>query len=243
MAKPHKDKDRRAVLEQMRRDQQRAEKRRTYLVIAGCLVVALVIVGAAAVPLIKQKRASAGALGDIGAAATAAGCRPLVKKAANGNQEHKQEGTAITYPDAPPAFGPHYPVTAPFARKFYTASDRPAVPYLVHNLEHGYTLLWYDDTVAKSSDQLAQVKAIASKFEGSQKLTAKFIAVPWTSKDGKAFPSGTHVALSHWSTQKDPTDISKQQGVWQYCARPSGAVVKSFMKQFPYTDSPESQAM
>jgi hypothetical protein len=243
MAKPKKDKDRRAVIEQMRRDQQRAEKRRTYLVIAACAVVALVIVGAAAVPLIKQTRASSGALGDLGAAAKSAGCRPLVKKPANGNQEHKQEGTVITYPDAPPAFGPHYPVTAPFARKFYTASDRPAVPYLVHNLEHGYTLLWYDDTVAKNSDELAAVKGIASKFEGSQKLTAKFIAVPWTAKDGKSFPAGTHVALSHWSTQNDPTDISKQQGVWQYCARPSGSVVKSFMKQFPYTDSPESQAM
>ena len=243
MAKPKKDKDRRAVIEQMRRDQQRAEKRRTYLVIAACVVVALVIVGAAAVPLLRQKRANSGALGDLGVAAKAAGCQPLVKKKANGNQQHEQEGTAITYPDAPPAFGPHYPVTAPFSRKFYTSSDRPTVPYLVHNLEHGYTLLWYDDTVAKSSGDLATVKAIASKFQDSQKQTAKFIAVPWTSKDGKAFPKGTHVALSHWSTQKDPTDVSKQQGVWEYCARPSGAVVKSFMKAYPYSDSPEPQAM
>ena len=49
----------------------------------------------------------------------------------------------------------------------------------MHNLEHGYTLLWYDDTVAKNTDQLAVVKAIAAKFEGT-KLTDKFIALPWT---------------------------------------------------------------
>ena len=42
MAKP-KDKDRRAVVEQMRREQQRSEKRRTRLIIAACAVVALAI--------------------------------------------------------------------------------------------------------------------------------------------------------------------------------------------------------
>ena len=164
------------------------------------------------------------------------------QKKANGNQDHKPEGTPITYADAPPAFGPHYPVTAPFERKFYTASDRPQIEYVVHNLEHGYSLLWYDDTIAKNSDQLAVVKAIAKKYEGT-KLTDKFIALPWTAKDGKAFPKGTHVALTHWSAGGDPADVSKQQGIWQYCGKPSGAVVQKFTKDYPYTDSPEPQAM
>ena len=73
----------------------------------------------------------------------------------------------------------------------------------MHNLEHGYSLLWYDDTIADSSDQLAVVQAIAEKFEGT-KLTDKFIALPWTSDDGKAFPEGTHVALTHWSAGGEP---------------------------------------
>ena len=89
----------------------------------------------------------------------------------------------------------------------------------MHNLEHGYSLLWYDATIADDSDQLAVVQAIAAKYEGT-KLTDKFIALPWTSEDGKAFPKGTHVALTHWSAGGDPTDVSKQQGVWQYCAKP-----------------------
>ena len=240
--KSTKDRDRRAVVEQMRRDQKKAERRRTIVVIAVCVVVALVIVGLAEIPLLKQNKLTSGDLASIGASEKAAGCQPVLKKKATGNQDHKPEGTPITYPDAPPAFGPHYPVTAPFERKFYTASDRPQIEYVVHNLEHGYSLLWYDDTIAKNSDELAVVKAIAKKYEGT-KLTDKFIALPWTAKDGKAFPKGTHVALTHWSAGGDPTDVSKQQGIWQYCGQPSGAVVQKFMQDYPYTDSPEPQAM
>src|SRR3954466_1766221 len=214
MAKSTKGRDRRAVVEQLRRDQQRAERRRTIVVIAVCVVVALVIIGLAAIPRIRQNKLNAGALGDIGVARSAAGCQPLVKKQATGNQEHKPEGTVIDYTDSPPAFGPHWPAPAPFSRKFYTADDRPELETLVHNLEHGYNLLWYDDTVAKNGDELASVKAIAKKFGGT-KLSDKFIALPWTDKDGPAFPSGAHIALTHWSAGRDPGDPTKQQGIWQ----------------------------
>ena len=242
MAKSSKDTDRRAVVEALRRDQQRGERRRTYAVIAACAVVALVIIAAGAYPLLKQNRITSGALAQVGTAADKAGCQDIITKPAAGNQDHKPIGTQIFYPDAPPAFGAHYPQPASFDRKFYTAADRPQLEYLVHNLEHGYTLLWYDDTVAKNADELAVVKAIASKFEG-RKLSDKFIAVPWTSKDGKPFPNGAHIALTHWSVGKDPADPKKQKGVWQYCAQPSGAVVSAFVKDYPFSDSPEPQAM
>jgi hypothetical protein len=35
----------------------------------------------------------------------------------------------------------------------------------------------------------------------------------------------------------------KQVGVWQYCGAPSGEVVDQFVKDYPYTDSPEPGAM
>jgi hypothetical protein len=240
MAKSTKDRDRRAVLEQMRRDQRRAERRRTVLVLSACVLVGAVIIGAAAFSLLRQDRLAGGSLASIGASERAAGCRPILKRPATGNQEHKPIGTRIHYPDSPPADGPHYPTPAPFGRTFYTADDRPQLEYLVHNLEHGYTLLWYDPSVADDKDSLAEVRAIASKFEGN-KLTDKFIAVPWTAADGKPFPQGTHLALTHWSTGGDPTDTSKQRGVWEYCKRPSGDAVQSFTKAYPYSDSPEPQ--
>ena len=40
----------------MRREQKRAERRRTIIVITACAVVALVIIGLAAVPLLKQSK-------------------------------------------------------------------------------------------------------------------------------------------------------------------------------------------
>jgi hypothetical protein len=241
MAKSTKDKDRRAVVEEMRKQQQRAEKRRTRTIFIACAVVALVIVGLGAYPLIKQNQAQAGDLETLGVAAGQADCQDIVKKGAEGNNDHREIGSAIPYPDAPPAFGPHYPQTAGFERKFYSQSDRQDLPYYVHNLEHGYNLLWYDQTVADDTDQLAAVKAIASKFENGDDLTNKFIALPWTEEDGKAFPGGAHVALTHWYA--DPSDLTKQEGVWQYCGKPSGEVVAKFVEDYPYTDSPEPNAM
>jgi hypothetical protein len=240
MAKP-KDKDRRAVVEQMRREQKRPVKRRTTAIIVACAVVALAIVAIPAYQVFKQEKAAAGELTTIGVPADKAGCQDIITKSAEGNNDHREEGSTIIYPDAPPAFGPHYAQPASFSRKYYAIGDRPAVSYLVHNLEHGYNILWYDQTVADNADQLAAVKAIASKFEG-KKLTDKFIAAPWTDKDGKAFPGGAHVALTHWSMGDDPSGKS-QVGVWQYCQRPSGEVVSEFVKKYPYTDSPEPTAM
>jgi hypothetical protein len=238
VGKSSKSTDRRAVVEQMRRDQRRAEKRRTYAVVAACVAVGLVIIGMGAYPLLKQRQEAAASLDSLGVQASQAGCQDPVTKPANGTANHKPEGTKIFYPDAPPAFGPHYPQPAPMSRKFYTAQDRPDVEYLVHNLEHGYSILWYDEKVAGSSAELKAVKAVAGKFQGTTDMHDKFIAAPWTGGDGKPFPSGQHVALTHWSVGggKD------QKGVWQYCARPSGAVVGAFVHKYPYTDSPEPTA-
>jgi hypothetical protein len=240
MAKP-KDKDRRAVVEQMRREQQRSEKRRTRLIIAACAVVALAIIAVPAWQVFQQEQAAAGDLVTLGVAADEAGCQDIETKSAEGSNDHRPEGEQIPYPDAPPAFGPHYNVTAGFARKFYSGTDRPELEKLVHNLEHGYTILWYDESIADNSDDLAAVKAIGAKFEGDE-LSDKFIVAPWTEEDGKAFPDGSHVALTHWSMGDDP-EGKKQVGVWQYCAAPSGEVVSDFVKDYPYSDSPEPGAM
>ena len=111
-----------------------------------------------------------------------------MKKKATGNQEHKPEGTPITYPDAPPAFGPHYPVTAPFERKFYTTSDRPQIEYVVHNLEHGYTLLWYDDDDRQELRPARRWSRPSPRSSQGPKLTDKFIALPWTLEGRQVLP-------------------------------------------------------
>ncbi len=242
MAKPAKT-DRQAVIEQIRSKQKGAEKRRGLAIVGVCVVIALLIIGAAAYQPLKQwwelRQFEKVDLSGIGAPASA--CDDVITKKATGNQDHVPSGTPVTYDDAPPAFGPHWNeagvAPAPMDRKLYT-DDRPAVESLVHNLEHGYTILWYDDTVADDGDQMLELRGISDKLAGTSNFRTKFIAAPWTSDDGKAFPDGQHVALTHWTSEGD-----KQQGVWQYCSATSGEALQQFMLDYPYTDSPEPGAM
>lgn len=244
--KAGREAERRAVLDQIRRDEQRAERRRTWAIIGACALVGLVIIGLGAYPLIQDKltadKLEATDLSSIGADAEAAGCQPVRTAKATGSAVHKPEGEKLFYPDAPPASGPHFAVAAPMERKFYTSEDRPELGYLVHNLEHGYNVLWYDETVADDEDLLADVEAIAGKFPGTSTLENKFIAAPWTAEDGEAFPDEAHVALTHWSLGGTNGNPEGQQSIWQFCAAPSGEAVAEFVKDYPYSDSPEPNA-
>ncbi|GAB2754104.1 DUF3105 domain-containing protein [Nocardioides pakistanensis] len=241
MAKASKGNDRRAVVEQLKREQQRAEKKRTIAMIVAASLVALVIIGAGAYPLLKQDKLADEELGALGVSADAASCTDPVAVKAEGNNDHRPLGSDLPYDQSPPAAGPHYPDWATLERKFYTAQDRPELGRLVHNLEHGYNILWYDETIAEDSDKLAQVKAIAQKFEG-ESYENKFIAAPWTAEDGEPFPDGAHIALTHWSMGGTNGNPEGQHGITQYCGEPSGEVVSTFVEDYPYTDSPEPGA-
>jgi hypothetical protein len=244
VAKTQKSADRRAVVEQLRREQKRQERRRGLVVLGAAVAVGALILGFAVWQALKAESTSNRALPDIGSSPSAAGCQKILTKPATGNQVHDPVGQKILYPDAPPADGPHWGnyLTGAEIRKFYSTADRPPVERLVHSLEHGHTILWYDKTIADSSEQLADVQAIAKKFPSTTDPTDKFIAAPWTSADGKAFPGGAHIALTHWSMGGTNGNPKGQQGVWEYCSKVSGAAVQDFMAKYPYTDSPEPTA-
>ncbi len=237
--------DRQAKIDAIRSQQKGSERRRGLVIVGVCVVVAVLIVGAAAYQPIKDwwdQRAYADvALSDIGAAASA--CQDVTTKTASGNQDHVDPGTDIPYEDAPPAFGTHYNVWDDIDRKFYSAGDRPDVGELVHNLEHGYTLLWYDESIATDAQAMDDLRGISSKFTDNSNFRNKFKVVPWTSDDGDAFPDGQHIALTHWSVGGDNDPSGEQTGIWQYCSAPSGAALEQFMKDYPYTDSPEPDAI
>jgi hypothetical protein len=246
--------DRQAVIDEIRRKQKGSERRRGFAIVGVCGLVAVLIVAAAAYrPIMNWKdlrKFKHLELSSIGAPASS--CDKVTTKKADGNQQHVPQGQNVVYTTAPPAFGAHWNVAgvapAPFNRKFYTDKDRPDLEALVHNLEHGYTILWYDESVAGDADQLNVIQGIADKFRASNdNLRFKFIAAPWTSADEKEegkFPDGMHVAVSHWSAGGSGTsDPSKQVGVFQYCKEPSGAALQAFMLKYPYTDSPEPGAM
>jgi hypothetical protein len=224
---------RREKLETLRREQKAAERRRTMLFVGIAAVVALGLVTAAAVPLVQgwlddpARRDWA----DFGVVASSASCEDVVTEEQDGTADHRPDGEQIEYASAPPTSGPHYAVPASFNRKFYTPSDTPAVESLVHNLEHGYTILWYDPAVL--DEQESMLTELATKVtddeEVAEAVNGKFIVAPWDVERG-ALPDGTAFALTHWGAE---------QGYRQHCGELSGEVVRDFVAAHPSSDAPE----
>jgi len=242
--------ERRKVIDDIRRKQTRAAKRQNWVIVGTCAVIALALIGLAAYSPIKDRidraRLDGKPIEEIGAGADV--CGEITEKEATGSGEHVPEGQQVDYTDAPPAFGAHWNVAGvaptPIGDRFYTEDSRPELEALVHNLEHGYTILWYDTTAADESDQISAMRAIAKIMDANdtnQRL--KFKVAPWTEDDvdetGKSFPEGQHIAFTHWRVDRD---TQQQFGAWQYCSEVSGAALKEFMDTYPFTDAPEPYA-
>jgi hypothetical protein len=241
-----KNVERRAMVEKMRQEQARKERMRSMTILGVCVLIVVGLLAAALIPYINDKREQSKIANtkveNLGAKASSASCDEVITKEPKDTEKsgtpgnHVATGTKITYAYAPPAFGPHWPnyLTGPEIRDFYSPDDRPELERMVHSLEHGHTFIWYDDTIKSGSDEYKDLQAIADKYSDS---TTYVNVVPWKSTDGDAFPDGKHIALTHWTADGD-----KQTGVWQYCGKPSGEVIKSFVKKYPSTNAPEAGA-
>jgi len=222
------------MIEKMQRDQARSDRNRTVLIVVASIVVGLAIIAYPAIKLIQDSRTKGQAVSEFGVAASAASCDAPTDDKAGGTQDHKPDGTVIMYNESPPSSGPHYQTWAPFGKKFYTLSDRPAISNLVHNLEHGYTILWYRDTLPK--DQIDQIERI-SKGKLPEASLGKFIAAPFKADEGKPWPAGKNLAFAHWSGNK--ANSTDALGPRQFCGSVSGEALKNFMEKYPATDAQE----
>lgn len=248
MSKSNTNRQRRETVEQMRKQAQAAERRRTLLVVGACVVVALLIVGFAVFQYVQDQRDKSALealdLTDLGVAVGAAGCTPVREEPASGQGQHVT--TKVIYETVPPSFGKHNPVTDTSGSHFYTADDRPDIELLVHNLEHGWTIVWYDESVADDDAQMDVLEATADKFDSSDP-SHNVILAPWTDEDGQGepIPEGRHLAFTHWSIHQPvyspPTGSEPPEsfGVSQYCSTFSGSALDAFMKKYPYDDAPE----
>jgi hypothetical protein len=255
VSKSSKNRQRRDVVEQMRKQAAASERRRTLTVLTVCAVVAAVILAVAGVAIYNQNKKSdelrKADLSELGRAASAAGCSTVKEVEGTGTGQHVT--TPVDYKTTPPSFGPHNPTPAEQGIHFYTADDRPPVEVLVHNLEHGWTIVWYDESVADDADAMDVLKALGDKFDGhGSDPSYDVIIAPWTSDDGDGdtLPDGKHIAFTHWSIHQptfDPTAWDGRSGdnpipSWgesQYCATFSGAALSDFMTKYPYDDAPE----
>ncbi len=231
------EKDRRAKIEEMRRAEQSRQRRRSMGFVVVAVIVGLGLVLAVVIPsyLSAKDDPANKALASFGVAASAASCSNVqTTKGTNTDalRTHVDDGTVEKYKTVPPSYGPHWSAPIYPARQFYSARDRPQMEQLVHNLEHGYTIVWYDSTV--KGKQLATLKdlAVAGREDPAAGGGKKFIVSAWDDAYG-AFPAGKHLGLSHWSAQDSHT---------QLCGKVSGQAVHDFMKKFPSTDAPEPNA-
>jgi hypothetical protein len=239
--------DRRERVAQMQAAQKKAERRRLFVVIGACVAVIAIIGGAVAWAIIGEQNKKAEALQSISGDVAAASCDPVTDDAASGSSDHvgpgtnKADVTKIEYSTVPPSSGQHFATPAVDKRRVYTVADAPRIETLVHNLEHGYTILWYDRSVEK--EQAASFQALATKVNAMQEAANKFIISPWDPAYG-AFPAGKKYALSHWSADYDQAagKVSNQKGHRQLCGGLNTAVVEDFVKKHPWSSAPEPGA-
>ena len=214
------------------------------IIVAACSVLVLLLGAVITYGILDaRKNQPDNLIVGLGTPAASASCDAVTTDAASGNSVHVGPGTnrtdvsKVQYSTVPPTSGSHFVQPVLDGRQFYSSADTPAVETLVHNLEHGYTVLWYlPSEEAARSGQLQELATLGNKLAPSQ---AKFIVAPWNEAYG-AFPSGKKYALSHWSATTDASGkVTAQAGHRQLCGDLSGEAVKSFVTQFPRTDSPE----
>ena len=215
---------------------------RRHLVIA--LTLATVVIGIVAWSLRPDENGSqppdGAAAVPENASASEPGCGPVLREPVGDAGDHID--APISYSSAPPSFGDHNSRWEVRALTFYDVEDRPDVSVLVHNLEHGYNILWYDQAVLDDTHALAGVQEIADGYatldRGRDPATA-FIAAPWTASDGKAFPDGMHYALTHWYADPPARSRADEVGLTRYCNGMSAQVVQDWMRDYPLRDAPE----
>ena len=239
--------DRRARVAAMQAAQKKAERRRLLIVVGACVAIVAIIGAAIAWAVVGEQNKKDAALASINGDVAAAACDTITNDPASGSSEHVGPGTnqpnltKVDYSTVPPSSGKHFAVPALDGRKIYTTSDAPAIETLVHNLEHGYTILWYDRSVEK--DQASTFQALSTKINAMKEAGNKFIISPWDPAHG-AFPAGKKYARSHWSATVDPTtsQVSNQMGHRQLCGGLNTTVVEEFVKKFPWSSAPEPNA-
>jgi hypothetical protein len=160
----------------------------------GLGLLAAVVVGFL-IFLVTRPPANANAAGSTSGTTggSASGSTALVGEAvAVASREHVPTDTVPgPYASNPPAGGAHFPTD--FTEKFYEESDLVGLPphpegYLVHSLEHGYVIFWYN--CAAAGVDCAGLKKNIQDVMQAEGYT-KMIAFPWPSLD-------VPLALTSW---------------------------------------------
>lgn len=203
----------RARLDDLKRRQRRAERRRTAITILAGLVVGALLTGT--VVFLRWNSTRIGYVSSANKAAKSAGCTGV---RIDGSYGRLHVTTAIRYVRTPPSSGHHNPDPLPEQPTFIARDVK--VPLLteraVHNLEHGFVIGWYDNALPAAD--VARLKTASA-------ATTRFIAVPWTRS---VFPGGRHFVLTAWQRT-------------ERCRSVSAAAITAFTAKYVnFTTAPEA---
>lgn len=180
-------------------------RRRRLIWIGAAIVVAVAVVAVALTRPEEQSQASGRAAELLAASAaesTTAGCTDVADvgpyQPEDQDQAHvgTEDGPAAmpalsTYPSQPPASGPHADATLP-AGVYSTA---PPMDALVHSLEHGAAIVWYDPDASASA--LAEIQ----DFYRDADVGSRVIVAPYDYPDegeAGALAPGSQMTLVSW---------------------------------------------
>lgn len=157
------------ISRQIKRENQKKQENRQRFLVFGGLILGTILIIVIVVLSANKSSNPGGLLGD---------------EVAITSRAHVPTDTIPgPYTSNPPAGGSHYDTD--FPAKFYQEADLATLPanpqgYLVHNLEHGYVIFWYN-CQAPNTDCSVLKKTIQQVMDetGGDKL----IAFPWTAMD------------------------------------------------------------
>lgn len=152
-------------------------------------------------------------------ATVAAGCSPVEQFQPPESPTH--EVGDIAYESAPAYGGPHHPSPLSPVQRVVTRDGAPdhVVERAVHNLEHGYVVVWYSDA---ASDE--QIEAVGDAVRDAD--LRKVLVVPW-----QRGALDTPFVLAAW-------------GALRECAAPDTATIRAFWDAHggPNGSAPEKDA-
>jgi hypothetical protein len=159
------------------------------LVAGGVALLALIIYGAV---MSTQQAEQQKKVAEMTKPDPAAGCThepaklnvPGIEVVSCKSAAHVNDGQKVNYETNPPTSGAHW--ATPTNPGFYTAAQTPE--RLVHSLEHGNVVIYYNQASLQSSDVDA-LKAVAKQYTGQWDGV---VVVPWTGKEA--------AVLTAWET-------------------------------------------
>jgi hypothetical protein len=138
---------------------------------------------------------------DFGVAADEANCEDIETHEDEG-RGHIDDGSPTNYATQPPNSGAHYATTSEPGWH----ADPVAEGNVVHNLEHGQVVVWYDPNAP--DDVIEQLETYVDD------AGIPMLGIPYES-----VPSGANFVLGAW-------------GATQACEQVSGAVIAEFRQEY-----------